>query len=478
MDAPLILVADDSPVVLRMIEGLLTEAGLAVATARDGIEALEKAHGLPVRLVILDVTMPRLNGYQACRLLKAEPATRHLPVIILTSRDQAGDRFWGLETGADYYLTKDSEPRRLADLVRNVLAAEPPRPSQPAAAPVASLDLISRVNELLDRKLYEATLLSEIGRVGRDLGHFDQCFTSVMSLVARAADFSLGGLAFVEDDELEVLLAVQRPVSTELVEAAKRRLLELVAAERRGQGFARVQARLFRPSTLSGPEEGALTGFVAVPVRTERRLSGVLALAGKSVARLGPEDQPFLEKVANQALIVTENARLVERLRTLSIRDSLTGLYNHRHSMEALQRESERVRRYAGRVGVLMVDVDHFKRINDELGHPAGDGVLKEIASRLRDGLRAVDVLGRYGGEEFVAILPETGLADARHTAERLRHAVGARPVRVGETEVAVTISVGCASQPGPGVDSPSELVAAADSALYRAKQGGRNRVE
>ena len=117
MDAPLILVADDSPVVLRMIEGLLTEAGLGVATARDGIEALEKAQALPVRLVILDVTMPRLNGYQACRLLKAEPATRHLPVVILTSRDQAGDRFWGLETGADYYLTKDSEPRRIADLV-------------------------------------------------------------------------------------------------------------------------------------------------------------------------------------------------------------------------------------------------------------------------------------------------------------------------------------------------------------------------
>lgn len=478
MDAPLILVADDSPVVLRMIEGLLSESGFGVVTARDGIEALEKAQALPVRLVILDVTMPRLNGYQACRLLKAEPATRHLPVIILTSRDQAGDRFWGLETGADYFLTKDSEPRRIADLVRNVLAAEPSPPAQRAAAPVASLDLISRVNELLDRKLYEATLLSEIGRVGRDLGHFDQCFTSVMSLVARVADFSLGGLAFVEEDELEVLLAVQRPVAHELVEAAKRRLLELVAAERRGQGFARVQARLFRPSTLSGPEEASLTGFAAVPVRTERRLSGVLVLAGKSVARLGPDDQPFLEKVANQALIVTENARLVERLRTLSIRDSLTGLYNHRHSMEALQRESERVRRYAGRVGVLMIDVDHFKKINDELGHPAGDSVLKELARRLRDGLRAVDVLGRYGGEEFVAILPETGLDDARHTGERLRHAVGCQPVRVGEADVAVTISVGCASQPAPGVDSPSELVAAADSALYRAKQNGRNRVE
>ncbi len=478
MSAPLVLVADDSPVVLRLIEGLLSQAGFAVATARDGIEALEKAHALPVQLVILDVTMPRLNGYQACRLLKAEPATRHLPVIILTSRDQAGDRFWGLETGADYYLTKDAEPRRIADLVRNVLASEPGRQASGTAAPVASLDLLSRVNELLDRKLYEATILSEIGRVGRDLGHFDQCFTSVLSLVARVADFSLGGLAFVEEEELEVLLAVQRPVSAELVESTKRRLLEVIAAERRGQGFARVQARLFKPSSLQGSEEVALDGFAAVPVRTERRLSGVLVLAGKSVTRLGPEDQPFLEKVANQALIVTENARLVERLRALSTRDSLTGLYNHRYSMEALQHESERVRRYAGRVSVLMIDVDLFKRVNDELGHPVGDSVLKEVAGRLREELRTVDVLGRYGGEEFVVILPETGLEDARRTAERLRHAVGARPVQAGQVEVPVTISVGCASQPAPGVDSASELVAAADAALYRAKQAGRNRVE
>lgn len=478
MSAPLILVADDSPVVLRMIEGLLSEAGFAVATARDGIEALEKANTLPVQLVILDVTMPRLNGYQACRLLKAEPSTRHLPVIILTSRDQAGDRFWGLETGADYYLTKDSEPRRLAGLVRNVLAAEPERARAPGAAPVASLDLLSRVNELLDRKLYEATILSEIGRVGRDLGHFDQCFTSVLSLVARVADFSLGGLAFVEEEELEVLLAVQRPVSTELVESTKRRLLELIAAERHGQGFTRVQARLFKPSSLQGGEETALSGFAAVPVRTERRLSGVLVLAGKSVARLGPDDQPFLEKVANQALIVTENARLVERLRALSTRDSLTGLFNHRHSMEVLQHESERVRRYAGRVSVLMIDVDLFKRVNDELGHPAGDGVLKEIANRLREELRNVDVLGRYGGEEFIIILPETGLDDARRTGERLRHAVALRPVHAGPQEVPITISVGCASQPTPGIDSGSELVAAADAALYRAKQAGRNRVE
>ena len=139
-----ILIADDSPLVLRMIEKMLEGAGFGVVTARDGLEAIEKAVAEDVRLVILDVMMPRMNGYQACRLLKTEPATRDLPVVILTSRDQAGDRFWGLETGADYYITKDSEPQRILELVRNILAAATgarrarPPDAQPHAASTSS----------------------------------------------------------------------------------------------------------------------------------------------------------------------------------------------------------------------------------------------------------------------------------------------------------------------------------------------------
>ena len=177
-----VLIADDSPLVLRMIEKMLTGAGYDVITARDGLEAIEKAVLEDVRLIILDVMMPRMNGYQACRLLKTDSATRDLPVVILTSRDQAGDRFWGLETGADYYITKDSEPHRILDLVQNILGADTPSArARPADGQRSNIDILSRVNELLDRKLYEATILSEIGRVARNLVHFDETFTSVMA---------------------------------------------------------------------------------------------------------------------------------------------------------------------------------------------------------------------------------------------------------------------------------------------------------
>src|SRR5688572_14313078 len=160
-----------------MIEKMLAGAGYDVITARDGLEAIEKAVLEDVGLIILDVMMPRMNGYQACRLLKTDPATRDLPVVILTSRDQAGDRFWGLETGADYYVTKDSEPHRILDLVKNVLPPDsPPRRKGIEATQRTNVDILSRVNDLLDRKLYEATILSEIGRVARNLVHFDETF--------------------------------------------------------------------------------------------------------------------------------------------------------------------------------------------------------------------------------------------------------------------------------------------------------------
>src|SRR5262245_12495957 len=161
---PKVLIADDSPLVLRMIEKIVSGAGFATVTARDGLEAVEKAMLEGVDLVVLDVNMPRMNGYQACRLLKSEEATRDVPVVILTSKDQAGDRFWGLETGADYYVTKDAEPHRILELVKNVLAEGRRRGPAPPDRAQASSDVLSRVNELLDRKLYEATILSEIGR--------------------------------------------------------------------------------------------------------------------------------------------------------------------------------------------------------------------------------------------------------------------------------------------------------------------------
>jgi two-component system cell cycle response regulator len=458
-----------------MIEKMLESAGFGVVTARDGLEAIEKAFAEDVGLVILDVMMPRMNGYQACRLLKSEPATRAIPVVILTSRDQAGDRFWGLETGAEHYLTKDADPQRILELVKTIMATSATR-ERKGPADQKSVDILSRVNDLLDRKLFEATIVSEIGRVGRSLVNFDETFGSVMSVLTRVVDFTVGAMAFLDEEDLDLFLMVYRPASPAVIEETKARVMEAIARQA-SKPFTRVQVRLRAQSALSGPEETSLGGFVSYPIRTNDQLTGLLAFAGKAAARIGGDSETFLMDAANQAKIVLENSRLFERVRGLSIRDGLTGLFNHRHSMEQVANEFGRVGRYEGGVSLLMVDIDHFKKINDEHGHQAGDVVLREVARILKDTLRVVDSLGRYGGEEFISILPHTSYEDALQTGERLRQAIAENSFHAGQRQLRVTISVGVASYPSARVDSPGALVREADKALYRAKQEGRNRV-
>jgi len=315
--------------------------------------------------------------------------------------------------------------------------------------------------------------------VARSIVQFDETFTSVMALVARVVDFTIGSVAFVEEEDLNVVLMHYRKASPVVIEETKKRLLEVILERRAGAAFARIHARLFTPASgPTGAEETTLRGFACFPIVTGDRLVGLLALAGKNVALMNKESEEFLDQVANQAFIVMENSRLFERVRNMSIRDSLTELFNHRHSIELLTHEFHRMGRYQQEgVSVLMIDIDHFKEINDDHGHLAGDMVLREVARLLTDSVRTVDSVGRYGGEEFLLVLPHTTRADAVKTAERIRKRIEEHAFWTGEKELEVTVSVGISSFPAEGVDSPSALLREADIALYRAKESGRNRV-
>jgi len=287
-------------------------------------------------------------------------------------------------------------------------------------------------------------------------------------------DFSVGAMAFVDEDELDMFLVVQRPVAPAVLEETKARLLEAVARERGPQPFARVQARLFTLGAAAGPEETSLGGFAAYPVRTNQSLTGVLVFAGKAAARIAGDSEVFLQTAAQQAKIVMENSRLFDKVKSLSIRDSLTGLFNHRHTIDQLASEFGRVGRYEGGVSLLMIDIDHFKSVNDELGHLMGDEVLRQVSAVLTQQLRKIDVVCRYGGEEFAILVPQTTGDRAWGAAEKLRRAV--EDWNFPGVPRPVTVSIGVADFPQNGA-TRNELVKAADSALYAAKQAGRNRV-
>lgn len=172
-----------------------------------------------------------------------------------------------------------------------------------------------------------------------------------------------------------------------------------------------------------------------------------------------------------------ELVRTNERLEQLSITDGLTGVFNHRYFQEALAAEFEEAVRYDRPLSFTLIDLDYFKKVNDTYGHAAGDEVLKEISGRFQESIRGSDIVARYGGEEFAILMPQTDLEDARAFAEKIRGMVEARPVRTEEVEIPVTVSVGVASIPHSKLVTPLEMVDAADKALYRAKENGRNQV-
>ena len=226
------------------------------------------------------------------------------------------------------------------------------------------------------------------------------------------------------------------------------------------------------------PAGAEMRSEMVVPLQIHDRVLGTLNLASTSERAFTAADFEILQRCGQLAAVAVENSHLYRQTRELSLIDSLTGIYNHRHFQFLLGVEVGRAERYSRTMALLMIDVDNFKRVNDTLGHPIGDQVLRGVARILGEGVRRSDVLARYGGEEFAVILQETNYQAARSVAEKLCQGVEAKASfpdgRNGQ--VRVTVSIGLAFYPSDAADEAT-LLSRADSALYRAKESGKNLV-
>ncbi len=475
-----ILVADDSPTVVEMLKSLLAANGHEVIVAADGIAAAEAAFAYVPDLVVADVTMPRMNGYQLCRLFKNDPATAAIPVVLLTSRDQPRDRFWGTKSGADHYLIKDSGLAELVGSLQRLIEEQPagaPHAQPAARSDDGEIDVLYRVNELLDRKLFEATILNEVAKVGHSIEDFEGCAGSILTILGQFVDFAVAGICFGgQDGHLEVVIRANRPVSEEALADFQQRTLDCLSSLR-GQTLVLedVSIHLDRADSDDKPL-GGLGNFRTHPLLGPDNTIGLLATAG-GAELAAAEQRQFLSNIADQVYLVLDNARLYRKVRMLAVSDEQTGLYNVRHFRDRLSAELARAVRYNTPLSVIMLDVDHFKQVNDRYGHLFGDLVLKQIAGILQQQIRDTDLAARYGGEEFVVVLPAATEAAALEAAERLRASVAAAPLGNAEIREPITISLGVATYPGRNIHDMDDLVKAADSALYRAKDAGRNAV-
>ena len=450
MTARLLLV-DDTPANLKYLEARLEAEYFEVATAASGLEALTRCRAEPFDLVLLDVMMPGLDGFETCRRLKGDPATSHVPVIIVTALDQPSDRVKGLEAGADDFLTK----------------------------PIDETALLARVRSLVRLKAVTDEL-----RVSA-LSNTASSFFDPLSQAVR--DQGLAG---------HILIVEDRPASRE-------RMTEILSPFHRvtavGDAEAVPEAAEAEPDVimvslgLAGVDALRLCSHLRSQERT-RHVPILLLADAEDRSRIlrgleiGVNDYVLRPIDANEvrARVRTQvrRRRYVELLRhavhgsmELAIVDQLTGLNNRRYFDTHMPRLIEAA---AGRnrpLCVMILDIDHFKAVNDTHGHDVGDEVLQIFASRLKAAVRDVDLLCRLGGEEFIIAMPEIPLRVGALVAERLRLAIASIPFMLASNgrDLDITVSIGLAERSTE--TSISALLKRADLALYRSKTLGRNQV-
>jgi diguanylate cyclase (GGDEF)-like protein len=241
----------------------------------------------------------------------------------------------------------------------------------------------------------------------------------------------------------------------------------------RGQSWRISDVRLEPAYKVINPR---IRSELCVPIKVGERVIGVVNAESAQLDAFTEAEEQLLETFAAQLATAIEKVRLFEEVQRLAITDSLTGLYNRRHFFELAGREYQRARRYKRPLTAVMLDLDHFKNVNDTHGHATGDQVLESLAMICKNELREIDILGRYGGEEFCVLLPESNLLDARKVATRLCQRIQETTFETDRTSVKITISLGIAELDSTCKDL-DELLNRADVALYTAKQQGRNRV-
>ena len=456
-----ILVVDDVATNRIILKVKLASAAYEVLQAGGGIEALRMAQKDRPDLILLDVSMPDLDGLEVCRRLKADHRTAEIPVIMVTSLNDTASRIAALEAGAEDFMSK----------------------------PLNDLGLLARVRSLLRARGVASELALREGT------------RQALGFAEPASGFAAAGrICLVAEDEATAVcwrhglaermhdkIGISTPNEV-LRDAGGPDLPDLyvIAAD-----LTRSNEGLMLLSELRSRQTTRHAGII-IAVDRDAHASATMALdmGASDIVTLPLDFDELSLRLKAQLARKRQGDRLRSRVRDglqMAVTDPLTGLYNRRYAMSHLTRVRERAIANERTFAVMLIDLDHFKAVNDTHGHAAGDAVLISVAETLSGNLRAVDLVARIGGEEFLAILPDILPDAALNAAERLREAVCATPVELPATSeqpstmpLIQTISVGLVTGGGgpAGTDvSLSELLDRADKALYRAKENGRNRV-
>lgn len=443
-----ILVVDDNLANRRLLQAKLEARYFEVLLASNGADALKMTAEHMPDVILLDVMMPGMDGYEVCRRLKADPSTAHIPVVMVTALSQQESRLEGLMAGADDFMTKPFDNfglmTRIGALLRYHAVANELRQRESSGARLG-MEMDAEL-ESMDRPSRIVVVDENERRARRVLEHLRNAGHTTASLQDIGSDTQNRGIDVM-----------------------------ILALDQQGFDPLRLCAQF-----KMAERTRAVAILLVCDDLNQRMAMKALELGASDIIKTPIDREELLVRVATQ----TRRTRYIEILRRrvdrgieLSIIDPLTGLYNRRYMMNQLTQLMSRNALDQTPVSVAAFDIDHFKSVNDTHGHDAGDEVLRQFAERLRENVRPMDIVCRQGGEEFLVIMPGITGDLACMAAERIRCAVAGKSFTANENTVLdVTVSAGISTNEGQPIEPP-ELLQQADAALYAAKKSGRNRV-
>jgi two-component system, cell cycle response regulator len=447
-----IVVVDDIVANVRLLEAKLSAEYFEVVTAMNGLDALEAIQRTKPDIVLLDVMMPGMDGFEVCKRIKSNPTTQHIPVIMVTALDQAEDRVRGLEAGADDFLTK----------------------------PVNDISLFCRIKSLVRLKMLTDELRvrtggnNQYGLMIRSEQDFRDRKGKVMLVDPKemSAERIVAGISshhevtVVSDPEAAAETFMSSETGYELV---------IVSFDRGGYDGLRLCSQL-----RSMDELRHVPILIVVDHDEQQRVIKALDIGINDYLMRPLDRQEMLARVNTQVRRWRYTQQLRDSVKAsieLAVTDPLTGLYNRRYLETHLNQLVEHATNRGKALSLIVFDLDHFKSVNDTHGHDAGDKVLSEFAARLKTATRNIDLACRVGGEEFVLILPGTDILLAERIGERIRKSIANSSFAINDKQkIAVTVSAGIASLLDSD-DTSDKMMKRADESLYIAKREGRNRI-
>ena len=470
MENKKILIVDDSKTQRINLKNILEKHNFNVFEAENGIEGVKKAFEVIPDLIISDVVMPELNGYGLSYLLTNNEYTKHIPIIILTSQDKKIDKFWGLKSGAKKFLIKGVSEKELIESVYELLKDNKHKLDNISLKKLKKVNPQSFLLEIFDEIFKETVLSEEIYNLHSYIGDEVNFISKIFSFFDLIFDFTIAGVYKESFQEKKLFLNVNSECSSSIKESLKERLIEITGNKKI---FKEIKIKGKNLHFLSSSSNFLPKNCTTFTFNYENQYKYAVIIYHKNKLK-----HPVVKNLLEHGFEMLFNVdRLIDKAIMLSIIDGLTGAFNRRYLEDILKKDFDKFERYNHIFSIIMIDIDHFKKINDTFGHQAGDEVLKFLVNKIKESIRKSDIVARYGGEEFCIVLYETNKDNAIILAERLRNLIQNSEVMFQDKIIKFTISLGV-STVNKTMKNYEELIRKADAALYRAKNSGRNRVE